>query len=103
MLLDMLYRHLVTLFLIALFSIMLFNQRSSRGTEQRYFWITVLSCLFLAVQDVLEVVASMDPALDRADCGKHRQTRLQRLRGVFHAGAERGPRGDNPEIRQLDV
>ena len=63
MLLDMLYRHLVTLFLIALFSIMLFNQRSSRDTEQRYFWITVLSCLFLVAEDVLEVLSSMDPAL----------------------------------------
>lgn len=88
MLLDILCRHLVTLFLIALFSIMLFNQRSSRGTEQRYFWVTVLSCLFLVLEDVLEVAASMDPALDRADCGKHRQTRLQHLRRVFHAGSK---------------
>lgn len=63
MLLDMLCRHLVTLFLIALFSIMLFNQRSSRGTEQRYFWLTVLSCLFLVLEDILEVEASMDPSL----------------------------------------
>ena len=63
MLLDILCRHLVTLFLIALFSIMLFNQRSSRGTEQRYFWVTVLSCLFLVLEDVLELAASTDPSL----------------------------------------
>lgn len=63
MLLDMLFRHLVTLFMIALFSIMLFNQRSSRDTEQRYFWLTVLSCLFLVLEDALEVMASEDPSL----------------------------------------
>lgn len=49
MLLDFLFRHLVTLFLILLFSIMLHNQKSSRDTEQKYFWMTVLSCLLLVV------------------------------------------------------
>ena len=37
MLSDMLTRHLVTMFLIFLFSIMLRNRKSSRDTEQRYF------------------------------------------------------------------
>ena len=62
MLLDMLYRHLVTLFMIALFSIMLFTRKSSRDTEQRYFWLTILSCLFLVLEDSFEVIASLDPS-----------------------------------------
>ena len=63
MLSDMLTRHLVTMFLIFLFSIMLRNRKSSRDTEQRYFWVTVLSCLVLAFEDSLEAIASMDPSL----------------------------------------
>ena len=63
MLSDMLTRHLVTMFLIFLFSIMLRNRKSSRDTEQRYFWVTVLSCLVLAFEDSLEAMASMDPSL----------------------------------------
>ena len=55
MLLVFLFRHLVTLFLILLFSIMLHNQKSSRDTEQKYFWMTVLSCLLLVFQESLEM------------------------------------------------
>lgn len=60
---DMLIRHLVTLFLILLFSILLWKQKSSRDTEQRYFWLTVLSCLMLVLEDSLESIASGDPSL----------------------------------------
>lgn len=63
MLLDFLFRHLVTLFLILLFSIMLHNQKSSRDTEQKYFWMTVLSCLLLVFQESLEIMASKGPSL----------------------------------------
>ncbi len=57
MLLDMFYRHLVTLFLILLFSIKLWTRKSFRNTETRYFWLTVISCLMLVLEDTLEVMA----------------------------------------------
>ena len=64
MLQEILTNHLVTLFLILLFSIMLYNQRSSsRGTEQRYFWLTVISVLLLVFQNELERIAAGDPSL----------------------------------------
>lgn len=63
MLLDMLYRHLVTLFLILLFSIKLWSRKSFRNTETRYFWLTVISCLMLVVEDTLEVMAETDSSL----------------------------------------
>ena len=37
----------------------LLNRKSSRDTEQRYFWVTVLSCLVLAFEDSLEAMAIM--------------------------------------------
>jgi len=63
MLLDMFYRHLVTLFLILLFSIKLWTRKSFRNTETRYFWLTVISCLMLVLEDTLEVMAEADPSL----------------------------------------
>ena len=63
MLQDMLPRHLVTLFLIILLSILLRSQKSFRDSELRYFWLTVLSCLLLMLEDALEILASQDPSL----------------------------------------
>ena len=63
MLQDMLPRHLVTLFLIILLSILLRSQKSFRDSELRYFWLTVLSCLLLMFEDALEIIASEDPSL----------------------------------------
>ena len=64
MLQNMLTDHLVTVFLILLFGIVLYNQRSlSRGTEQRYFWVTVLSVLLLVFQNELERYTAADPSL----------------------------------------
>ena len=61
---DFLARHLISLFLILLFAIRLSSQRSSRGDGQlRYFWLTVISCLLLILEDWLEILASEDPAL----------------------------------------
>ena len=61
---DFLARHLISLFLILLFSIRLVSQRSTRGDNQlRYFWLTVISCLLLIMEDWLESLAAEDPAL----------------------------------------
>lgn len=56
-------RHWVTLFLILLFSMKLRNQRSVRDTELKYFWLTVISCLLLVLEDALEGMAQADPSL----------------------------------------
>ena len=63
MLLDMFHRHLVSLFLILLFSIRLWTRKSFRNAEARYFWVTVVSCLMLALEDTLETMASLEPSL----------------------------------------
>ena len=63
MLSEMLFRHLVTLFLIVLFSIKLWTRKSFRNMETRYFWLTVISCLLLVLEDIVEVAASEDPTL----------------------------------------
>ena len=63
MLLDMIYRHLVTAFLVVLFSILMWRQRSSRDADLRYFWLTVISCLLLVLEDILETYTSTEPSL----------------------------------------
>ena len=63
MLSDLVFDHLITLGMILLFSIVLLNRRSSRDTDQRYFWLTVVSVLLLVLQNELERFASGDPSL----------------------------------------
>lgn len=62
--LDLLFRHhLVTLFMILLFSIKLWTRRSFKDTETKYFWMTLISCLLLVLEDTLETMAALDPSL----------------------------------------
>ena len=56
-------RHFMTLFLILLFSIRLGSQRGTQERELRSFWLTVISCLLLSIEDTLESMASLDPSL----------------------------------------
>lgn len=56
-------KYFVALFVILLFSIILLKRKSFKNTEVRYFWLTVLSCLFLVIADVSESVCSEDPSL----------------------------------------
>lgn len=60
---DIFPRHLVTLFLILLFSIKLLSRKTFRGTETGYFWLTDITCFLLVLQDVLETMCAEDPAL----------------------------------------
>ena len=59
----LLSRHFISLFLILLFAIRLSSQKSTRDKELRYFWMTVISCFLLVVEDQLEMMASEDPSL----------------------------------------
>ena len=63
MLRDSLFRHLVTLFLILLFSMKLGVQKSAQDAELKFFWLTVFSCLLLVVEDALETMSQTDPSL----------------------------------------
>lgn len=63
MLEDLFFRHLVTLFLILLFSIKLWSRKSFRDMDTRYLWLTIISCLILVFEDSLEAMASQDPSL----------------------------------------
>ena len=60
---DLLGRHFITLALILLFAIWLLAQRVTRDKELRYFWLTVVSCFLLVLEDQFEVIASEDPSL----------------------------------------
>ena len=60
---QLLGRHFISLFLIYLFAIRLGSQRSARDKGLNYFWLTVVSCFLLVVEDSLEKHASLYPEL----------------------------------------
>ncbi len=51
----------ITLMFVLIYSIKLLTQKKTRDAELRYFWITILCCFFLALQDVLESYTATDP------------------------------------------
>ena len=55
--------YFITLFMILLFSIRLLSEQSKENSEIRYFWLTVVCCFLLIVEDLLETFASKDPDL----------------------------------------
>lgn len=57
------FNELSILFTVLLFAMKLWNKKSFRGMETKFFWLPVLSCLILAFQDVLETAASQDPTM----------------------------------------
>jgi len=60
---QLLGTHFISLFLILLFAIWLRSQRTTRDKELQYFWMTVISCFLLVVQDIQETMASLDPSM----------------------------------------
>ena len=63
MLSNLISRHLVALFMILIFSILLRARKSFRDMDTKYFWLTVISCLLLVLEDILERMTAEDPAL----------------------------------------
>ena len=55
--------HYITVFLILLLSIKLHAQQKVRDMDLRFYWLTLISCLLLVVEDVLERHAAMYPQL----------------------------------------
>jgi len=56
----MVYTHFTTVLLVVLFGIKLRYEKKTQGADLRYFWITLLCCLLLIVEDVLETFAAKD-------------------------------------------
>lgn len=63
MFLEMYDRHLITIFMILLFSIVLWPRKRFKNTDNSYFWITVISCFLLVIEDITEVWVSGYPSL----------------------------------------
>ena len=59
---ELFYRHFLTLFLIAGFSMKLWHQRGSMDHSLRYHWITTISTFILIIADSAELWAATDPA-----------------------------------------
>ena len=60
---DLFGRHFGALVLVVLFAILLYSQRNTRDKELRYFWVTLISCFLLVIQDWLELITCEDPSL----------------------------------------
>lgn len=56
-------QHIITIIMVVMFSMMLWTRKSFRNLETRYFWLTIISCLTLVVEDVLETMCAADPDL----------------------------------------
>ena len=60
---HMVMNHFTTVFLVILCGIRLYSQKKTRDAEFRYFWLTLLSCFLLVIQDSVETYAATDPDL----------------------------------------
>ena len=56
-------KYFFSLFLFLLFGIRLGTQHSARDKELRYFWLTLISCFLLILEDYAETVASLYPEM----------------------------------------
>ena len=62
--LDILIRsHVCTLFLVVLCTVKLLSQKTSRDIELRFFWIPVVCCFLLVVEDTLETYTALYPSM----------------------------------------
>ena len=59
----MVISHFTTVLLVILCGIKLYSQKKARDVELRYFWLTLVCCILLTLQDMLETITSLDPAL----------------------------------------
>ncbi len=63
LLLQELSKYYITLLLAVLLGIKLLARQKSRDVELRYYWLTLICTVLLAVEDVLEANAALDPEL----------------------------------------
>lgn len=55
--------HYITIVLGVVFGVKLYNQKRAKNAELRYFWMTLICCFLLAIEDVVESAAAQDPNL----------------------------------------
>ena len=60
---KMLFQNMVTIFLVVLFGIRLLGKKSFQNAETKYFWLTLVSCFLLVIEDVLEDITAHDTSL----------------------------------------
>ena len=59
----LLQEHFTTLVLVVAYAIKLYEQKQTKDIELRYFWMPLVSCFLLVIEDVCENVASLNPSL----------------------------------------
>lgn len=52
--------HFITLILIVVLGIKLYNQKKAKDAELHYFWMTLTCCFVLVLQDVVESLCALD-------------------------------------------
>ena len=57
----MIHDHYTTLLLILLCGMKLYSQKRTRDAELRYFWMTLIACFLLVIQDILETISATSP------------------------------------------
>jgi len=55
--------HYNTVFLVLLLGIKLYTRKQSRDVELKYYWLTLICCFLLVIQDALESYTAEDPGL----------------------------------------
>ncbi len=60
---ELVTTHYITIVLGVVFGVKLYNQKRTKNAELRYFWMTLICCFLLAVEDVVESAAAQDPDL----------------------------------------
>ena len=60
---DVIYNHFTTVLLVILCGIKLHSQRKAKDVEMHYFWMTLICCFLLAVEDSLETFTATDESM----------------------------------------
>ena len=60
---NLLSVHYITIFLAVLFGLKLLAQKKSRDVELRFYWLTIICCFLLVIEDVLESYCAFHPEL----------------------------------------
>lgn len=59
----LLTKHFITIVLIIVCGLKLYTYKKTKDAEMHYFWLTVICCLLLVLEDVAESLAAMNPDL----------------------------------------
>ena len=60
---DLATKSFITIVLCVVFGVKLYNQKRAKNAEFRYFWMTLICCFLLVIEDAVESTAAQDPGL----------------------------------------